>query len=128
MNLTLCTPVQTPAPRGRTVSTIMNPEAQTLQQKLSDISSLLSVVELNHFASQLVERDLLSFTYKSSILDTLGYSRAKQVSLLMDAVMAQVKTTPRKFEDFMAIVSSDSSLQHLAIDVMRTYSTWPLVG
>ena len=46
----------------------------------------------------------------------------------MDAVMVQVKTTPRKFEGFMAILSSDSSLQHLAEDVMRTYSTWPLVG
>ena len=102
---------------------IMNPEAQTLQRKLSDINSLLSVVELNHFASQLVERDLLSFASKNSILDTLGYSRAKQVSLLMDAVMAQVRTTPRKFEDFMAILSSDSSLQRLAEDVMKTYST-----
>ena len=103
----------------------MNPETHTLQRKMADITSLLStVVELNQFAQRLVEKDLLSYQSMSSILQTLGYSKLNQAGQLMDAVMAQVRVTPKKFEAFVMILSYDTSLLHLKDDVMKTYSRW----
>ena len=106
----------------------MNPEIQALQQKMADINSLLATVELNHFAHILVEKELLSYQSMSSILNTLGYSKAHQVSQLMESVVAQVRVTPKKFEDFVKILSADPALQRLTEELTKTYSRWSVYG
>ena len=106
----------------------MNPETQALLQKMSDIQLLLATVELNHFALLLLKKELLSYQSMNSILSTVGYTKAHQVQQLMESVVAQVTVTPEKFEDFVKILLEDPALQHLAEELMKTYSRWPVYG
>ena len=106
----------------------MNPETRALQQKMADINSLLATIELNHFAHSLVAKELLSYQSMSSTLNTLGYSKAHQVSQLMESVVAQVRVTPKKFEDFVKILSADPALQRLAEELTKTYSRWSVMA
>ena len=106
----------------------MNPETRALLQKMADIYSLLTTVELNYIASRLVEKELLSYQSMNSILSTVGYAKAHQVQQLMESVVAQVTVTPKKFEDFVKILSADPALQRLAEELTKTYSRWPVHG
>ena len=106
----------------------MNPATRALLQKMADIHLLLATVELNHFASRLVAKELLSFQSMNSILNTLGHTKAHQVQQLMESVVAQVTVTPEKFEDFVKILSADPALQRLAEELTKTYSRWPVHG
>ena len=106
----------------------MNPEARALLQKMARIHLLLATVELNHFAPHLVENELLSYQSMNSILSTVGYAKAHQVQQLMQSVVAQVTVTPKKFEDFVKILSADPALQRLAEELTETYSRWPVHG
>ena len=106
----------------------MNPETRALLQKMADIHLLLATVELNHFVPRLVEKELLSYQSTNSILSTVGYTKAHQVQRLMASVVAQVTVTPKKFEDFVKILSADPALQRLAEELKKTYSRWPVHG
>ena len=103
----------------------MNSETRALQQKMADIHLLLTTVELNHFALRLVEKKLLSYQTMSSIP---RYSKAHQVSQLMESVVAQVRVAPKKFEDFVKILSEDPALQRLAEELTKTYSRWSVMA
>eukprot|EP00731_Ephydatia_muelleri_P006276 Em0003g524a len=100
----------------------MNPETQALLQKMADIHLLLATVELNHFVPRLVEKKLLSYQSMNSILSTVGYAKAHQVQQLMESVVAQVTVTPKKFEDFVKLMSADPALQRLAEELKKTYT------
>ena len=106
----------------------MNPETRALQQKMADINLLLATVELNHFAPHFVEKELLSYQSMNSIFSTIGYAKAHQVQQLMESVMAQVTVTPKKFEDFVKILSADPALQRLAEELTKTYSKWSVMA
>ena len=106
----------------------MNPETRALQQKMADINLLLATVELNHFAPHLVEKELLSYHSMNSIFSTIGYAKAHQVQQLMESVVAQVTVTPKKFEDFVKILSADPALQRLAEELTKTYSKWSVMA
>ena len=106
----------------------MNPETRALLQKMARIHLLLATVELNHFAPRLVEKELLSYQSMNSILSTVGYAKAHQVQQLMESVVAQVTVTPKKFEDFVKILSEDPALQDLTEELVKTYSRLPVHG
>ncbi|KAL5483973.1 hypothetical protein EMCRGX_G020395 [Ephydatia muelleri] len=102
----------------------MNPETRALPQRMTDIHFLLATVELNHFASRLVTKELLSYqSFNEQYLEyrTVGYAKAHQVQQLMESVVAQVTVTPKKFEDFVKILSADPALQRLAEELTKTY-------
>ena len=106
----------------------MNPETQALQQKIAAINSLLVTVELNHFADRLVEKTFLSHQSMRSILNTHGYTKADQVSRLMESVMAQVGFKPKKFKDFVKILSADQALHEITDELTKTYSRWSVMA
>lgn len=94
-----------------------------LDQKLAGIKLLillLATVELNHFAARLVEKKLLSYESMGSILNTHG-----QVNQLMESVMAQVGVTPKKFKDFVKILSADPALHGITDELTVGGLLWP---
>ena len=99
-------------PEAKVKSKLDSPECQTFQKHLAVLSDGIS--DPGWFATQLYSRDMISRDMRQEAeLETLPASR--RTRKLLSAVEDQILTSPEpKFRDFLYILHTESSLDHLA--------------
>ena len=90
-------------------------ELLALMDCRSDIQDLcVNCAHLTMFATKLEGKKFLDSSAVSAALDRQGTTKMDSVRHLMDAVVAQIKVDRKKFEDFLDILRSITSLETLA--------------
>ena len=90
-------------------------ELLALMDCRSDIQDLcVNCADPTTFATKLQKKKFLNSSAVSAALNRQGATEMYSVSRLMDAVEAQIKFDRKKFEDFLDILRSITSLETLA--------------
>ena len=105
-------------------SKVDSAECQAFKKCFAILS--IGISDPGWLASELYSRDMISSTLRQEAQqETL--SVPMRTRRLLSAVEDQIKTSPTsKFRDFLDILHSEASLEHLGKKLLEAYSKFPL--
>ncbi len=91
------------------------PELLVITTNISIIKdAIASCASVQRFADELVGKEFISLEQLSDILDNATLAPRDRARRLVDAVQAQVKLKPSRFNSFIAILEEQPTLKLLA--------------